>query len=1304
MIKDKQKAITQLSSIALKYLDNAKCLGVGAESVIFADADTTYKIFAEQPTYYFNIGKQLKGRFNGCKRLFDTDVTSFEGHTVITYPYSSSTAYNGGHRDQIIEFLAEIASRGVICRDVKPKNFRVFENGLRFIDYGRDFLPFSEREFLYMCQRAYLCLTHWADPEFIAVARKAQNTWLIPDLEGFNEFFNEAYMLYLEYSQQTSYKQFILPENRWIEQMVPKENTWAQFATEDFSEDLIYWPVSQINTISGDNLVVLSKDLSGNLLEHLNQVMKNGSQLRLILPDPLFNSKEPFNNTVSKLEIYGFKVEATEHSEPRPVSDGMASRFCCFDCVRFESSGRDVTLLIKTCYQDSGIIDRTIRHIVSQLERPDHFLEKLVVVDSKKKDFLRAYDEPNESKLISALEKLVSEGIINNYLISPSDSEEVRRINKRWFNVDCSNTHCIRNIPVVPSLWAFEQCKGQYILQMDTDPIVVRRDYNHSYLSDMKSALIPEDVMSVSFNIAHSPDSGFKEYIGNFCPEVRMGLIHRERFLKNRPYPNEVKDGKLVLTWYRSMEKWQKEKGFRSLRGGDPRTFYIHPMNNRKTDKFEWFSIIDRAESNAIPIAQYEHNDLCGSIEDWYVPQRSFEYMFIICGRNISNERFLRCWDSVTSQVAASWGAIIVNDCSENSLDECIREYIRPWKDRTVYINNPERKYILFNIVRSIKKFCKNPDSAIITLDMDDALLSKDFVSCVSKQYLRGHDLVSTQCLKKGKGILPCKIDYNYPRNERMGDVWEHARTFKKYMFDQINENNFLRNGKYIDVFNELTFMVPLAEMATSPIQFPAPLYIWEPSHVRDAKHYSENEEMKEYLRKCPRYEKYLRSFGPGDVRVPGDIISDVNDNSIIVIRHGEKEKLKGVASDAAGLTPRGREEARIFGSALPKISLFLTSPVYRTSETAWCIREGNESDAQIVVDNFMSGIPRNGDLLKSNPDLNLIDLYNLWGGGFRISSVPESAEEYKHRVISHLLEIKKKTNGPICIVTHDHMINALSSLFKQLTTFKVPYLGGFVWNDEELKKALIQNNTVESCFIPDKYCIEIDITYRCNLHCFNCDRSCTQAIDESDMELTQIRRFLELSEQNGHNWKRIRVLGGEPLMHPEIAAILNELNSYKIRHPSCLIQIYTNGLIPVKISIPSGIILENTAKTSPVNRFDPYNVAPCDLNPKFVPKGCWITRDCGIGFNCNGFYICGAGAAIDRVFGFGVAADSPDTIDTQKQYSALCKYCGHCLHPEYRNSKNRIPLSSPSLSSHSWSEAYTKYKEHKPKLKRWGN
>ena len=48
----------------------------------------------------------------------------------------------------------------------------------------------------------------------------------------------------------------------------------------------------------------------------------------------------------------------------------------------------------------------------------------------------------------------------------------------------------------------------------------------------------------------------------------------------------------------------------------------------------------------------------------------------------------------------------------------------------------------------------------------------------------------------------------------------------------------------------------------------------------------------------------------------------------------------------------------------------------------------------------------------------------------------------------------------------------------------------------------------------PNHECIEIDITYACNLGCHSCNRSVSQA-PADQMSLDQIRRFIQDSIQN---------------------------------------------------------------------------------------------------------------------------------------------------------------------------------------------
>ena len=65
------------------------------------------------------------------------------------------------------------------------------------------------------------------------------------------------------------------------------------------------------------------------------------------------------------------------------------------------------------------------------------------------------------------------------------------------------------------------------------------------------------------------------------------------------------------------------------------------------------------------------------------------------------------------------------------------------------------------------------------------------------------------------------------------------------------------------------------------------------------------------------------------------------------------------------------------------------------------------------------------------------------------------------------------------------------------------------------------------SQFLPSREYAEIDITYKCNLKCLNCNRSCTQAPSNLEIPLAAIEAFINQGIKNNIAWKRIRYFFG---------------------------------------------------------------------------------------------------------------------------------------------------------------------------------
>ena len=206
--------------------------------------------------------------------------------------------------------------------------------------------------------------------------------------------------------------------------------------------------------------------------------------------------------------------------------------------------------------------------------------------------------------------------------------------------------------------------------------------------------------------------------------------------------------------------------------------------------------------------------------------------------------------------------------------------------------------------------------------------------------------------------------------------------------------------------------------------------------------------------------------------------------------------------------------------------------------------------------------------------------------------------------------------------------------------------------------------------FQPSRKYAEIDITYKCNLKCINCNRSCAQAPSNIEMPVTELENFLKQSIAQQVQWKRIRILGGEPTLHSRIFEIIDRLIRYqKESNPSVRLVLGTNffgkQVHQVLARLPDAIAIKSTLKSSRVNLFKPFNVAPVDTHHNRFSDyscGCRIIEDCGLGLTPSGYYMCAIAGGIDRVFGYDLGRQEiPDEDDTLvDQMSAFCRLCGH--------------------------------------------
>ena len=524
------------------------------------------------------------------------------------------------------------------------------------------------------------------------------------------------------------------------------------------------------------------------------------------------------------------ETEALDTDRFEPSSD-----FLILETKLLDDVDHYVSLVIKASFMEGTTIEKQVSHIVKQLEDPAFFRERILIVDSRKDNFQRQYTEPDEEAFEESVRNLLQRGIITAIVRGPKDSNYISDLYKRWFDIEAEDTHSSNGTQLASTLAGFEACSCKYILQVDSDIMVLRADRTHDYLKEMIGVIESDpNALTVSFNIFNRHKRPYTSAgpNGDWRVEVRASLFDRERLLFARPLPNEI-DGKcLIKAWHRAIDEKICVSKWKSYRGGDPRTCYIHPPNYRKKDMSKWMLILNRVEQGFVPDDQNDQVDLACDLQRWMEPKRSEPFIFLICGHNVYPGRFRRCIDSIKMQSYSNWGAIIIDDCSEPWISEYIQFACQAFMDKVTLIQTRLHRGKILNTILAIRNICSNPESVIITLDADDALLTTAALERIALEYSRGADATVGSMLRTDKDVK-YKVDFNNPRRNGKSNIWLHPRTFKKYLFDRIPDSYLRVDGRYPPVANDWAIMTSIIELSLRPVFIEDLIYLHEPSIKR---------------------------------------------------------------------------------------------------------------------------------------------------------------------------------------------------------------------------------------------------------------------------------------------------------------------------------------------------------------------------------------------------------------------------------------------------------------------------------------
>ena len=105
--------------------------------------------------------------------------------------------------------------------------------------------------------------------------------------------------------------------------------------------------------------------------------------------------------------------------------------------------------------------------------------------------------DPTRRPTERAMERLLTDGVVGRVVYAPTDPEMVRAVYRKWFGAESVETHSANGQQLFATLFGFDSCSGDYVLQMDSDLLIACKDSTHDYLDrdDRRTSARPQGVV-----------------------------------------------------------------------------------------------------------------------------------------------------------------------------------------------------------------------------------------------------------------------------------------------------------------------------------------------------------------------------------------------------------------------------------------------------------------------------------------------------------------------------------------------------------------------------------------------------------------------------------------------------------------------------------------------------------------------------------------------------------------------------------------------------------------------------------------
>lgn len=186
--------------------------------------------------------------------------------------------------------------------------------------------------------------------------------------------------------------------------------------------------------------------------------------------------------------------------------------------------------------------------------------------------------------------------------------------------------------------------------------------------------------------------------------------------------------------------------------------------------------------------------------------------------------------ESIVEQIYDDYEVIVVDDASTDQTTQMVVDACRE-NDWTCVLQNHNRGAV-YNQVHAIRALECKPDDVLVFVDGDDRLAHKGVLDRLNFHYSDG-TLLTYGSYAPSPPSRTCSLACPFPQEMlternfrdvaagRGGIYWNHLRTFKYSVFEQMDDSDFVdKDGLWYKTATDAAFMYPALELAAPHIKY----------------------------------------------------------------------------------------------------------------------------------------------------------------------------------------------------------------------------------------------------------------------------------------------------------------------------------------------------------------------------------------------------------------------------------------------------------------------------------------------------